>query len=469
MSVPSLMSLSRQRSNASLEADNRSPPVTHPVLGSRPNSAVAAYFATDDDIDFSPVVTALVFLPDQKLLLTGDEHGYVTTWDVACLLTKAERHVARGEGDKWQSMTSAVPTVVATWRAHAVEVVSMCAAFGSDGANDGGRSVIASASDDRNVMLWTTDGVALGNLAQGRIANETRAEGIQPYIVDAPPDGAWALTAAVIARRAAGADPADFDRASRASSFAMAGRTPQDTAVPAGSLHLPLIGRRSVSFQHAAGEPSTRTARGGASPRDAGFVIDGVPRVDTACVLTDTQGSQQPSPQVPALGILHEPNPDASVDSFGTSMSVEMREMQAKYPPSFVGLIDPTKLSGQPQSARRPGMDRAFQHAGPRMPLSARPGGARQTRSSALRAAETTVSSSDLGTLPPLTPQGLPTHLPAAKKRDDFFSSATQHYLEQLGFNDNPRENAAQRSYRRHGRATIPQARGSGEASMRIL
>ena len=31
------------------------------------------YFATDDDIDFSPVVTALVFLPDQKLLLTGDD------------------------------------------------------------------------------------------------------------------------------------------------------------------------------------------------------------------------------------------------------------------------------------------------------------------------------------------------------------------------------------------------------------
>jgi WD40 repeat protein len=234
----------RRATAAGFEESIDAPPDVNALLGSRPNSAVAAYFQQDAPdsttsaaatrqrqvqqpkttrrhkgqkiVSYTPVITALCFIADGHVLVTGDENGYVTTWDVDLVVRKAARHAAKIEDDTAASPVMPVP--IASWRAHSDEIVAISEAFGErdpaarDGAATG--AVIATASIDRNIVLWTTDGVSLGNLAQGRIADDKDElpEGIQPYVLDDPPANAWALTDKIRLQREVLARMADVTR-----------------------------------------------------------------------------------------------------------------------------------------------------------------------------------------------------------------------------------------------------------------
>lgn len=82
---------------------------------------------------------------------------------------------------------------ICKWRAHEDEIRSLTT------FRRHGKTLLLSAADDRQVLVWSLDGTLLGNLAQGR--PEFAQEGvpgrrIYPFLVDDPPAEAWSKFAA---------------------------------------------------------------------------------------------------------------------------------------------------------------------------------------------------------------------------------------------------------------------------------
>ena len=193
----------------------------------RPNSAVAAYFSkTQKDEIYCVIATHLQVLPGSRFLVVADERGTVTVWNVQEYVVAAMGLAAleqQGISSPINSpltptphtnqvlaidSTASLPRIHAQWKAHEDELTSMCTFLhdasaadltvsGRNGAHGGSKSrhvVIATSSLDREVRLWSTDGVCLGNVSHERIQGRDLSAGMLPFVLDSPHTDSWQLT-----------------------------------------------------------------------------------------------------------------------------------------------------------------------------------------------------------------------------------------------------------------------------------
>jgi len=525
------------------------PEVQHPILGSRPNSAVAGYFEPETTPSPStsfrtglgapaPVVTSLLFLPTAAILVTGDEHGYITTWDVRGLVDHAVKraHVERGATSSDAGSVTpaegigeardtcgppAEPRPIATWKGHTDEVLGLAEGFFAASADPDVGCAFVSTSNDRSGCVWSTDGVSLGNLAQGRIAGET-VPGVAPYRADDPPKHAWAITFERQGKKRGGAQNPRKGRSFRkkAPETEPSGvKKPRDFAAllnsieydedkrakrPAGHAEPPAI-VELVSTAAATPAPASATGptgrRTGNSLRNVAFLEEPADVPDSG----EDAGSPLSEDGKPVgLWNLDDAARRASM-AFLTSIDTEPSERDdgTVFIPThaFAGSAPDTPTSGMDGHFGLP--SRVIKLGDVRKPKYRGPGGGRGDMNFSVGAPRGRLQ----GYLPapplaqtargPARPTPAPVRAPSEidfvrqgdtaaaqpalppirpppkgdKPHVGGLSRATRRYLVTLGFDDNPGESTEQRSMRYHGKAVIGRGHvvGETEPSARVL
>ncbi len=177
----------------------------------RPNSAVAAYFQPSSREGartggstgrpnteiYAVAATHMELLPASRMVVVGDERGALTVWNIQEFLMAAMRYTdsqqqqmpAQAGPGPLDPLVAAAPAVHAHWRAHEDELTSLCSFTHSGCPN--GLPVIGTSALDREVRLWSADGVCLGNISHERITGRALAPGMKPFLLENPPASAW--------------------------------------------------------------------------------------------------------------------------------------------------------------------------------------------------------------------------------------------------------------------------------------
>lgn len=167
------------------------------------DSAVATYLNATSTNQKNRLLSSCVVLVEIvknfDVLLTADEKGVITLWDLRPCL----KHCAVYVSDPVLAPHISHPPILVTWwRAHEEEITSMAVIEDRDAG--GQYFSILSASNDKTIRLWSADGILLGSLALGREQSaETLPQGVSPYLFNArsPPREHWSKFCAYLERR----------------------------------------------------------------------------------------------------------------------------------------------------------------------------------------------------------------------------------------------------------------------------
>ena len=144
----------------------------------------ANYLMQKSDTASACVVTALTYLDEMHTLISADEKGNISVWDVSSIIQSAMQRI---QGSR--SISSPEVRLITMWRAHDDEITCLTA-FQTESSSGLKKFACVSSGEDKQVFFWSLDGVCLGSLSQGRQDLDAHGK-VVAFTLESPLDDSW--------------------------------------------------------------------------------------------------------------------------------------------------------------------------------------------------------------------------------------------------------------------------------------